>query len=84
MVRISDNQIKVIKLLFKLKREIPRKIIIEELKINPTSLQFTIDKLRYRDKPLISVRQNKGVQGNTHLISLTKEGERYGFFYKEQ
>ena len=65
--KITNNQVKLMRLLLKLNREVPRKEIIHKINLNPTSLQFAIKPI---DGYFIKVRK----EGNKDLITLTEAG----------
>ena len=66
--KITPNQVKLMRLLLELNREIPRKEIITNIKLNPTSLQFAI-------KPIEGYFLNVKKIGNKDLLSLTVAGK---------
>ena len=66
--KITQNQVKLMRLLLNLNRETPRKEIIQHLKFNPTSLQFAI-------KPIDGYFLNVKKEGNKDFLSLTDAGE---------
>ena len=66
--KITPNQVKLMGLLLNSTQEIPRKEVINSIKLNPTSLQFAI-------KPMSGYFINVKKEGNKDLLSLTKAGE---------
>ena len=66
--KITPNQVKLMRLLLKVNREVPRKEIILKIGLNPTSLQFAIKPI---DGFFIDVKK----EGNKDLLTLTKAGE---------
>ena len=66
--KITPNQVKLMRLLLQVNREITRKEIIEKIGLNPTSLQFAIKPM---DGHFINVKK----EGNKDLLTLTEAGE---------
>lgn len=68
--QLTFTQIKILRRLLELNREIPRKELAEYLGVTSSALNLPINVMRGE---LINVCQAKG-RGNSHVISLTQRG----------
>ena len=72
---ITANQVKIMRALLKLNRGVPRKEILENLKMDPTSFQFSLKNMEGFWIDISYKSSKKTGRGNAGTLKLTEAGK---------